>query len=504
MGSPGPGGPPFQAAAWIASPQPTGSQAGIIAATRLLINRRRYPAGLRNRLPNTWTRAYTTSLGSQVIGAGGFCPLAPSGFSLHPGYRKFLSVNSFRSMTEHGKEDHWEQLALNLGAVPPPPDDDRVQASADGRPEPERAQQTEQPEVPLEAPPANPVVPAPAKVSQPEAPAQDWDKLADELGVVRPPEPSPISPPQLPSEEPGQSERSSGKAPDIPSFAKGISADREPQTVEVSSGKSTPPPASEQTPEGSGSEEAPEKPDKPSVDVDEPTGGPAAASPVAEQAAPGSDEPTEKKPTRKRRKRRRRPGKSEARSANDTVKRPRSAGPEESSPSVVESAAGTAPGDSVEGSPSASGMADPPAEQSKRRRSGRRRTPAKGNSKAAEAGAAEKPASKPSKATATDAAGPEQQADDWPDLAAPEEEEEVAQTDEKTDDTKKGTTAKDSRPAKPSHRGIPSWQDAVDVLISVNLEARSKKGNGSSSSHSRGGRGRGGASSEKSADKKAT
>ncbi len=43
-----------------------------------------------------------------------------------------------------------------------------------------------------------------------------------------------------------------------------------------------------------------------------------------------------------------------------------------------------------------------------------------------------------------------------------------------------------------SHRGIPSWDEAVEHIITTNLDNRSKKSSGSSSSRSRGGRGRSG------------
>jgi hypothetical protein len=43
-----------------------------------------------------------------------------------------------------------------------------------------------------------------------------------------------------------------------------------------------------------------------------------------------------------------------------------------------------------------------------------------------------------------------------------------------------------------AHRGIPSWEEAVGVVIAANLESRSKRGAGDSSSQVRRGRGRGG------------
>jgi hypothetical protein len=50
---------------------------------------------------------------------------------------------------------------------------------------------------------------------------------------------------------------------------------------------------------------------------------------------------------------------------------------------------------------------------------------------------------------------------------------------------------KAAKSAKTAHRGIPSWGEAVGIVISANMEARAKKPS-TSSSRSRGGRGRGG------------
>jgi hypothetical protein len=42
------------------------------------------------------------------------------------------------------------------------------------------------------------------------------------------------------------------------------------------------------------------------------------------------------------------------------------------------------------------------------------------------------------------------------------------------------------------HRGIPTWEEAINMLVSSNLEARAKAGKGGSGPRPRGGRGRGG------------
>jgi len=46
--------------------------------------------------------------------------------------------------------------------------------------------------------------------------------------------------------------------------------------------------------------------------------------------------------------------------------------------------------------------------------------------------------------------------------------------------------------AKKGQRGIPSWSEAIGIIVSANLESRAKRPNGKSGSRSRGGRSRGG------------
>jgi hypothetical protein len=42
------------------------------------------------------------------------------------------------------------------------------------------------------------------------------------------------------------------------------------------------------------------------------------------------------------------------------------------------------------------------------------------------------------------------------------------------------------------HRGIPTWQEAVGLVVGANMEARAKNPSGSRGGRGRGGRGRGG------------
>jgi hypothetical protein len=44
---------------------------------------------------------------------------------------------------------------------------------------------------------------------------------------------------------------------------------------------------------------------------------------------------------------------------------------------------------------------------------------------------------------------------------------------------------------KPNHRGIPSWEEAIGMIVATNMEARSKNPHAGPSSRGRG-RGRGG------------
>ena len=62
------------------------------------------------------------------------------------------------------------------------------------------------------------------------------------------------------------------------------------------------------------------------------------------------------------------------------------------------------------------------------------------------------------------------------------------------------TAGDDKTAPKASHRNIPSWEEAIGIVISANQEARAKSPAGKPSRGGRGGRGRGGRG--KSSDKK--
>ena len=63
---------------------------------------------------------------------------------------------------------------------------------------------------------------------------------------------------------------------------------------------------------------------------------------------------------------------------------------------------------------------------------------------------------------------------------------------ESTEDEKEDEATKTAKPAGSAHRGIPNWQEAIEMIISKNMESRAKKPSGSQASRSRAGRGRSG------------
>jgi ribonuclease E len=65
---------------------------------------------------------------------------------------------------------------------------------------------------------------------------------------------------------------------------------------------------------------------------------------------------------------------------------------------------------------------------------------------------------------------------------------------ESTEDEKKAGATKEApkqdeaaKPAGSAHRGIPNWQEAIEMIISKNMESRAKKPSGSQTSRSRAG-----------------
>jgi len=255
-------------------------------------------------------------------------------------------------------------------------------------------------------------VPASEPASAPRSPAADWDRVAEELGLVMP-------------EAPGDAES----------------------------------PAVEQE---------------------------VASDALLEGQAEGPDEPVESGPSssgQKRRKRRRRPRKMAAESfeASDTETVDSL---EDGAEPVVDVPAGEGKKDSPDKPSSATVEGGKGrSKRRRRRRPGRKKNHAEGDS-TAEQSAEE--AAAPREAAKVGDSG----------LSAEDEREsldaEAAETKPAADDAAKKKQSPTAASVKPSHRGIPTWDDAMDLIISANMQVRSKGSGNSSSSRSRGGRGRGG------------
>lgn len=317
-----------------------------------------------------------------------------------------------------------------------------------------------------------------------------WTQLASELGAT--PDPSAAEPPKVqPEKTKSQSEAATG----------GPAATPKPRRVNVPSPPQRPPSDWSRLADELGVRS------EPSAEVAAPGARPAPTEPKAEvevpqstrtdlvpmgtevelpAIGPESTEPSgereEKTSGRRRRRRRSKLQKPVDAEPAKTAEKPPEAG-EESSPSEE---------------PNEAAVADPSAEEeeSQERSKRRRRRRGSGRKKSAP-----RKADEPAKSES----GSEVEAE-GADADSPEEsggEPSKQQPDDSA--TKSGTTenVKEDKPSKPSgpgHRSIPSWQEAIGMIISANMESRAKRPSGSSSSRSRGGRKRGGR--DKPGDKK--
>ena len=382
-------------------------------------------------------------------------------------------------MSDQDKSDHWNSLAAGLGATPSA--DDKVESADAGEPEgvePALQADTEEPVLDRLRPHSVPK----------EAPPTDWGRLAGDLGIEVPEQPSePVSsefetsPPTVDADEPSlPSEEASDRAPlllepddqdpvaeeenelaelvldarDGGGFASGIFDD--PVDIEP------------------GDEEADFI-----ADVVETEG-----LETDVDAADPDKQPAEKKPGRRRRRRPR--GRKSSDSQTDVPSEP-ATDDQDDAVAIVEGEGEDTLETSLVADETESASSDseePPTKIKRRRRrrrgSGRKTTPTSED---------DQPAEKESPESDDEA---EVQSDDPPKRrgrrkTSGDEEPEDGQEEEKSD-----------KAAKSSHRAIPSWAEAIDVVISANVENHKKSSPGGGS-RSRGGRKRGGR--EKSSDR---
>jgi hypothetical protein len=354
-------------------------------------------------------------------------------------------------MTDPQESNHWDLLSSELGIIPRPKEEVKPHAP----PEPE----TEDPKARVEIPAPRKKPPRADSVAKPRQPPTDWSRLASELGLEPIEEPPPLAIPEadlaLPPPEPAEGSRPAEtfapatNAPEAPEEALRASRDRdvEPTFADLAAF-------------GAGLE-SPE---------------------VGRERVELSAEPEEKTTVRKRRRRRRKPQPAgEEQPAEAAAEETGSPSAEERTGTLDdEPASATQAGDSaVPGGP---GGEEESQARSKRRRRHRGSSRKKGalnkDEESAEPGSGGEVAAVPAGA-ARSPHGPD---------GAKERKSDAAQG--KDADRGKAKTETAPTPAKPGHRSIPSWREAVGLIISANLEARAKNPNGGSSSRGRSGRSR--------------
>lgn len=362
-------------------------------------------------------------------------------------------------MPENDSIDHWDQLASELGTEPHSRESEEQPRPRDegGPPEEEAAEPEFAAGLTLSS--------LPPKKKTPPA---DWGAIASALGVMTEPEveePRPVSGSGdvSPEEEGATAEFIEEVRQEFEAGEEDEAADAQDEEATEPSGATAEPPLGRDT-EGATVPFAPElqapRPEageesfgfgvmpaeaEPSAPADVGAAEPPAADEEEKAAAEPATEPPEKEPSRRRRRRRRKPrlgGKSA----------------EESGVELQEDASGKAVAKDADAEEAESAeleqeMAD--EDHGKRRR---KRRPAKRKKK----GEAEAVAEAPDEAEATA----------------------KSDRDEATRPAQKGDKQ------KPSHRAIPTWSEAIGLIIAGNQERRKKSGGGSGRGRSRGRKGR--------------
>ena len=408
------------------------------------------PAGLAlTRLPCRPERAYT-----MVYSA----PSASGGKDSHNSTKN----KELRPMSDPQQPDHWDVLASEIGAPPPPPQ----QKTSRHEPTEEKKPPEDSTPVPSSSTKTSDV----ARAEKPRRAPADWSRIAEELGVES-------------REEAAQPANREGDSPLPVDLAETLV---EAKDVRREPGSPFGPSAAPESP-------APDAgPTAAAVGPPEPEVGWAEASsespgPVveatgtdlvpagAEARLPGfSDQrarpPAEREETTTGRKRRKRRHKA------------KQVGGEKPAEEPVEEAASSGAPDGAAGtdtSPLDEESKERPKRRRRRRSSSRKKAAGRKDDESAESGSEQ------------ELAAAREDLESVSEVAAETDEEEPDAQGEPSDrETAKADRA--SQPAKGGHRGIPTWQEAVGVVISANMESREKRPSSTSSSRSRGARGRSG------------
>jgi hypothetical protein len=377
-------------------------------------------------------------------------------------------------MSDQDKSGHWSSLAAGLGATPPA--DDKVESTDAG--EPEGVESAPQADI------EEPVVEhsRPRTVRQ-EGPPTNWSELADNLGVEIPAqafEPASAqldtSPPTVDVDEPAlPTEEASDQTPLLEE-----SDDRD-QVAEEDEDNELAELALDARDDGgfasgvfddSVDVESDDEETVVVADTDEVDG-----RETGVDTADTGEPPAEKKPGRRRRRRPR--GRKSDDKRTDTPPEPATDEQSDDAVAIVDGESEDTLETSLVADETESASPDseePPTKTKRRRRrrrgSGRKTTPTSEDDQSAEK---ETPES-----------------DDTPRRRGRPRDSGDVESEDGQEKEESGKAAKDS------HRAIPSWAEAIDVVVSANLENHKKKKPGGAS-RSRGGRKRG--SREKSSDR---
>ena len=387
--------------------------------------------------------------------------------------RNTFYESELRIMSDQNKSDHWNSLASNLGATPPA--DDKVESADAGEPEVVEPE----PQADIE----EPIVERSRERTVPEeVPPTDWGKLVGDLGLEPPEQPSEpafgqddTSPPPASLDEPAIPPE---EASDQVQLA--VEPDDQDQVAEEEDNELVELALDARDGGGFASGVFDDPADIQSDDEDAEfiaDDANADASLTDVDATDTAEPPAEKKSGRRRRRRRPRGRKSSDNQA-DMPPEPSAGNQPDDAVAIVDDETEDALETPLVADETESASPDgeePPTKTKRRRRrrrgSGRKTTPASEDDQSAEKDSLEsddksevlsndKPKRRSRRKTPRDA-----------ELEVDQETEESGKT------------------SKSSHRAIPSWAEAIDVVISANLENHKKTSGGS---RSRGGRKRGG------------
>jgi len=384
-------------------------------------------------------------------------------------YKRFL-VECCDDMTDRGSTDHWGLLASNLGLEVTPKQGERPPADETPAEQPqieeEPVQPVPEPEPPfVEVKPARP--PAPPKVRRT---ADDWARLANALGIVPPEEPA------APVTADTGTQVTGARGADAEAAHTAVPEPRVEMPAEV--------PAPSREEDYGEDEETSVGWTESVIELMEP--GEASEAGALPQAPP--DEPQRDRHRRKRRRRRsRRPDEAGAAQTVREETIPEEAGadldlalPEEAAeePGVAGPAA-----DASAPPLAASGEArDPGRPRRRRRRRGGERRRERDDEPA---GATPRDREPEGEGLRLEPLG----AEPGP-AAEPGAEEAVSDGAEDFEDEHEEGSDETSKADKEGHRAIPSWQEAISVIVDRNMEARARKPDAGGPPRSRGGRNR--------------